>query len=77
MGNMCSEAPPSYNESETPDLQTIKDNRVTTEIKRSTTLSTLKVASDGSELWRDLPLDQELLVKLVHPHMLNKTISNV
>ena len=71
MGNMCANPPQDKDVNKTPDLIPGNVKRVASDIKTNTETTNV------TELWRDLPLEQELLVKSVHPHKLTKTISNV
>ena len=62
MGNCCGSPPPLPSDDSPEHLR----------MKRQIVTKT----DAGNELWRELHLEQELLVKNIHPHVLKKTIIN-
>ena len=73
MGNMCCGSPGlEKDQGATPEISRKTIERIATDTRGQRK----EEVTAGNEFWRDLHLDNELVVRLIHPHALQKTIVN-
>ena len=81
MGSMCCGSPSVAQVRTTPEDLIPKKREIIaieteTPVPEEEHANNSKKSVTGEELWRELHLENELLVKIIHPHILVKTLEN-